>query len=185
MAPLWGSDSKAAGGLPCQRLCLRPTTHAVPHIRRRSRQIIPNRPARQKHIAALTEVGRQTDPREQLERSHFVTVPLVDAVQNFWCGRVWGSSRDSKAVSLGKPTALPCPPYVPFSWTALLGVEPAMRVMMLCGCITFRPHASVPRKGRRPIRPVKSTGCTTAFLRLTVPALGEKKAPTTGECVGA
>ena len=29
--------------------------------------------------------------------------------------------RDSKAASGTQPTALPCPPYVPFSWTAVVG----------------------------------------------------------------
>jgi hypothetical protein len=44
----------------------------------------------------------------------------------------------SKAVGLGKPTALPCPPYVPFSWTAGVGCRTSDEVDALHRCPHFR-----------------------------------------------
>ena len=59
------------------------------------------------------------------------------------------------------PAPLPCPPYVPFSWTTIVGCRTGSEVdavLHLC------PQTPLRERGRQPTR--KIIGRTTAFLRL-------------------
>lgn len=62
----------------------------------------------------------------------------------------------------GKPTALPCPPYERFSWTAVVGRRTGSEGRCL---LHLRPHTPFRERGDVPVRPRKIIGRTTAFLR--------------------
>src|ERR1700751_5070724 len=80
-----------------------------------------------------------------------------------------------------KPAALPCPPYVPFSWTAIVGSSNGGEVLMI-RVLHLRPHPSAQEKGGRPVRPRKNSAREKVFLRprsaYRAFPCGKRKAPT-------
>src|ERR1700746_1882850 len=62
-----------------------------------------------------------------------------------------------------KPAALPCPPYAPFSWTAIVGLSNGGEVLMI-RVLHLRPHPSAQEKGGRPVRPRKNSAREKAFF---------------------
>src|SRR5262249_49338594 len=67
----------------------------------------------------------------------------------------------------GKPTALPCPPYAPFSWTAVVGVRTGGEVDAV---FTLSPH-SVPQREDVPVRPTKIYRLHDGFFAASRPSV--------------
>jgi len=71
---------------------------------------------------------------------------------------------------------LPCPPYVPFSWTAIVGCRTGGEGSSGCGFLHIRPTLLL-KEGGRPARQWKNAVWATAFVRLNFGIHRKRKAP--------